>query len=414
MEIREPRNQRCNMNSIHRKILLIFLSLLILSGCWDRVEIEDYSMIVGEAFDLGVENEQGTESDMGQEEEGKKQNFIFLTIQSVVPKVAAGQGGGGGEEKPYHNVYVKGKTLTELFFESTLKTDKIPFGHHLKVIVIGEEIAREMNIQNLLNELLRHPQVRRTSMVLIAKGRASKVFQVEKPSDIPALGLHGLSENHGVTINILPEMTLGKVSYNLTTDSSFLLQTVIAEQGKARMLGGAVIQGKTKKLIGFINNQEVMGMNWITGDADAEGAVVKAYDLKTDQVTTIAIRSMSSKIKPTVQGKKISFDVEIEVEGSLEEDWMIPGDAFDNNYLKRNEESIELEIKRLAEQALEKTQKEYKVDVGGFGTQLNIKNPEVWEKVKKDWDREFSKAPVNIHVKVYIRDYEMKGKKEAK
>lgn len=402
------------MNSIHTKILLICLFLLILPGCWDRVEIEDFSMIVGEAYDLGEESDQDTEFNFGQDEEKKKQHLISLTIQSIVPKVAAGHVGGGGAEKPYHNVYVKGKTVTELFFESTLKSDKIPFGHHLKVVVIGEELARTMNIQSLLNELFRHPQVRRTSVVLIAKGRANKVFESEKPSDIPALGLSGMMENHDVLTDILPEMTLGQVSYNFTTDSSFLLQSVIAEQGKNKMVGGAVIQGKTKKLIGFLNNQEVQGMNWLTGDADADGAVVKAYDLKTHQVTTIAIRSVESKIEPNVQGNKISFDVEIEVEGSLEEDWMMPGNAFDNNYLKRNEKSIEYEIKRLAEQALNKIQKEYQVDVAGFGTQLNIKNPEVWEKVKKDWDREFSKAPVNIHVKVNIRDYEMRRTKEAK
>lgn len=407
MEVRGPKNQRCNMKFIYTRILLICLSLLILSGCWDRVEIEDYSIIVGEAFDLEVEKDQETEQD----EKKKQQPTILLTIQSVVPKVAAGQGGGG--EKPYHNVYVKGKTVTELFFESTLKSDKIPFGHHLKVVVIGEELVRTTNIQSLLNELFRHPQVRRTSVVFIAKGQASKIFETKKPTDIPALGLLGMMENHDLTTDILPEMTLGQVSYNLTTDSSFLLQSVVSDKEKIKMAGGAVIQGKTKKLIGFLNNQEVMGMNWITGDADAEGAVAKAYDLETNKVTTIAIRSMNSKIKPNVQGKKISFDVEIEVEGSLEEEWM-QGDAFDNNFLKRNEKAIEHEIKRLAEQALEKIQKEYQVDVGGFGTQLNIKYPEVWKKVEKDWDREFSKTTVSIHPKVFIRDYEMKGKIEAK
>jgi spore germination protein len=59
-----------------------------------------------------------------------------------------------------------------------------------------------------------------------------------------------------------------------------------------------------------------------------------------------------------------------------------------------------------------KMQKEYKVDVGGFGNQLRIHYPKVWEKEKKDWDQKFSKVPIEYNVNVKIQDYGMVGTKK--
>lgn len=57
-------------------------------------------------------------------------------------------------------------------------------------------------------------------------------------------------------------------------------------------------------------------------------------------------------------------------------------------------------------------QKEYKVDVAGFGNQLRIKRPRVWMRVKDNWDQTFSEVPINYDVKLMIKDYGTSGSRK--
>ena len=51
------------------------------------------------------------------------------------------------------------------------------------------------------------------------------------------------------------------------------MQNVISMNGETKFAGAAVIKGKTKKLMGFLNEQELEGVVWINGKRD--GGVVK-------------------------------------------------------------------------------------------------------------------------------------------
>ncbi len=122
---------------------------------------------------------------------------------------------------------------------------------------------------------------------------------------------------------------------------------------------------------------------------------------------------MKSRIKPQVKGGRISFTVDISTEGKLREDWLLPGNAFEQEFIKKAEKVTEKEILRLAEKALAKTQKDFKVDVAGFGKRLSIHYPQVWKEVKKEWDNQFSNVPVEVKVNVHIQEYGTRGTKSG-
>lgn len=58
---------------------------------------------------------------------------------------------------------------------------------------------------------------------------------------------------------------------------------------------------------------------------------------------------------------------------------------------------------------VEKMQKEYKVDVVGFGNRLRIKQPRAWMRVKDNRDQTFIEVPINYDVKLTIKDYGTSG-----
>jgi spore germination protein len=85
-----------------------------------------------------------------------------------------------------------------------------------------------------------------------------------------------------------------------------------------------------------------------------------------------------------VNGNHISFDVSVDAFIRLNEDWVFADNAFSNKFLERTKIATEKEIKRMIHQTMRKLQNEYKIDAAGFGEQVRIHYPQLWNQIKKD------------------------------
>lgn len=386
--------EKCNRAFI--MILMIFFTLFLLTGCWSNKPIEELNIIVGSSIDK------------------EKNQQIKSTLQYVVPEAMANKAGGGGAptQKPYINVSAVANSLEPAGWETTLKREGIIFGPHQKTVIISEELAREAKLRQLTDLYYRDIDIRGSTHIFIAKGRADQTLETKELNVIPSLRISEIA-TQTFTTELLSNTTLMKIWGFMNSGTSFLLQMLDTTAGEVAFSGAAVIEGKSTKVIGTLNKEDIQGINWITGEG--KGGYVKAYDKPSDKPTYYQIESMKSTIKPHVKGKKISFDVTMESEGRISEYWNPHfQEAFNNKNVKDIEKVAEKEVQRLAEQVMKKTQKEYKVDVVGFGNQLRIKHPKLWEKKKDHWDEEFSKVPITYHVDLTIKDYGMIGKKKSK
>ena len=397
---------------LNRRFLLgclaIFISIF-LTGCWSSNEIEDLGIIVATSLDL---EEEGDLREEFLEQEGQYPNRQLFTItnQFVTSKTAdSGSEGGASQQSAYKNVSETGDTILPTLRKMTLKNEKQAFAEHSKVIIIGEELARTMNLKQILDFFLREQEIRPSVLILIAKDRASSTLETSEPLEIPAFQIVEMIRAHDRTTNILPPVTLAKLEGQLNSGSSFLLQNVVSRNGVTRLEGVAVIKGKSEKLLGFLNNKELEGITWITGKG--KGGLVKGIDEESGQPIIYEILSMKSKITPKVDryGNVVSFDLKIESEGRIAENWVESESTFKNEFLKRSEKVIEQEIEQLVVNVVDKMQREYQVEVGGFGKKLRIDYPGLWKKVKKDWDEIFSEIPIKCEVKITIKDYGTSG-----
>ncbi|MEN1936825.1 Ger(x)C family spore germination protein [Paenibacillus sp. 102] len=400
------------MNRSVNNIRLLFvvssvLLLLALTGCWSSHEIEELGFAVGLAIDKGKE----TNVEREIEEQGggyQKKNLVTSTYQLVTPQLASGGGKGGiSQQKPYTNISETGDSLHQSIREVALRRQRPIIFHHTKVIVVSENLARTYSLKQLLDIYIRDNEIRPNCLVLISKGRASETLKSKEKGEIPAFLLLGIADNQYRSSRILPPMPLAKLSGKIKSGDSFLLPNVISVNGEVKFAGAAVIKGKTKKLRGFLNENEVEGLTWLTGKG--KSGLVKSFDAKTGKPIMYEVKSMKSKIQPHVKGDNISFDVDIQSEGRISENWVTSGKPFENKFLKSVEKAAKQEVNRLVKRTLKKIQKEYHTDVAGFGNRLKIEYPKVWKKVEKDWDKTFSKVPIKYSIKLTIQDYGTEG-----
>ncbi|PEN84864.1 spore gernimation protein GerC [Bacillus cereus] len=383
-------------------IRLLFVLLLVpfsLTGCWSSKEIEDVSFTAGIALDRGRKSP--PEEELQRKQGGYvKRNPIKVTYQIISPSA---KNSGGGPQESYINISENGDSLHQVAREVALKRERPLFSAHLKSIVISDDLVRTYSLRDLVDHFLRDNELRLSSILFISKGKASASLESKEKGEIPAIRLAEISANRSKTARILPPVSLAKLEGKMQSGTSFLLQNVSTVNGEVKLAGAAVIKGRSKKMCGFLNEEDLEGIAWIKGRAN--GSVVKTLDKKAGRPMIYEVKSMRSNITPHVKKNNIFFDVNIESEGSLTEYGIGLKKSYKDQFIKRTEKAMEQEITRLMHDATEKMQKKFQVDVAGFGNRLRMEHPKIWKKVQKDWDRKFSGISIKYHVSATIQDY---------
>ncbi|WP_026582443.1 Ger(x)C family spore germination protein [Bacillus sp. J33] len=381
---------------------LMALSVLVMNGCWSSKEIEELGLIIGTALDLEEEG------DFGDHEKGD-QDLFRITNQLVTAETtdSGTQEGTSRRSQSYKNISETGEAILPAVRKMTLRIDKRAFGVHSKVIVIGEDLARNYNPEQVLDFFQREQEMRPSALIVVAKESARKTLETDEPTVIPAIQIVEMIRDQDRTTKIMEPMSITKLEAQLSSGISFLLQSVLPEKGERKLSGAALIDGKTKMLRGFFNDEDITGVNWITGKG--KGGLVSTFYEENGQPVIYDILKMDSKIKPRVDGSRITFEVNIKSEGRIGEHWDVSANTFDNKFLQKAEKAAEKEVEKLVKNVLAKAQEEYKMDVFGFGNRLRIEHPKVWKKVKEDWDQTFSEVPVNVTVELTIKEFGTSG-----
>ncbi|WP_168188660.1 Ger(x)C family spore germination protein [Thermoflavimicrobium daqui] len=254
--------------------------------------------------------------------------------------------------------------------------------------------------------------IRASCVVLIAKGQAKDIFEIKVDNEIPVNHLLDVANNQDKDRGTLSEVTLQKMLDHFASEESFLVQSVMLDGKKVKFEEAAIIDGKKKKLIGFLNDKELEGLSWFF--AKEKGGTVVSRDPKTNQMVVFSVKKLEREIQPKMQGKRISFDVKLKVIGQIEEDRRYPKQNFELSSIQQAEKAVAAEIKKKMMTSLSTLQSKYKTDVIQFGTAMRIQYPRQWQQLKQRWEEEFSQASVNYDIKVDIRNYGTIGGRKQK
>jgi len=382
------------MKNRHYILILIF-AIIALAGCWNRRELDTLAIVSA----IGIDKA---------DEEGKL-SVAFQIIQPSKIKGSSSSPSGGFEADNSNGAWVltsTGYTIFDAARNATMLSDRRLFFPQNKIIVIGEELARE-GIGPLLDFFNRDPEPRRISWLLVSKGKAHDIINAKhEQENISARAIDSIIKSSTAT-SMAVRVNLNEFLKNLTSPSTdpvaCRIEMIRDNQGKNQrmmFIGASVF--KKDKLVGFLDQYETRGLNWITGKV-VSGIILVKSPLDETRYVTIEIISARSKIIPEITDGKIKIIVEIEVEGNLAE-------QFSDVQLTNEEMFKELEkrkaqvIKNEAQMVLEKAQKEWGVDIFGFGKAVHRKYPQEWKILQSKWRDILPEINVQIIVNAKLRE----------
>lgn len=383
--------------AIPRRLLLVFLLLtLFLTGCWNRRDPELLGLVIATGFDLDPET-----------------GLYRIIAQVANPLVIGGQdtgSRGGDEKKPFWVVEAHGHTPFEARQNLALKTTRELFWAHNSILALGENLARN-GITPVLDLFERERQFRLIARPMVVDGDLRSLFEAEFPlEETSGQGLRRqivttmfertnfpVQETRDLIATLASpgfEMMIGRVEERAARGNS----GGTGATNPAKLSGGAAFVGD--KMVGWIEEREIAGWNWIWGRAYRASLVVMSpVDRRPLVVETYRSRA---KMTLQVEGNKVTIHIQIETLGKVQDQ---PSSA---DLLTKKENLASLErraatvIKNEVEMVVKRAQ-ELNSDFLGFGNLIYRKLPREWERLEPRWREIFPNVNITVDVRVAIR-----------
>ncbi|NLW21651.1 MAG: Ger(x)C family spore germination protein [Tissierellia bacterium] len=391
------------------KLILLNLFIILaffLTGCQDAREVQE----LGITLLIGIDIED---------------DKLVLTGEVVDPAFTQPGKGDTSQNNIVKYVQGTGNNIYEALRDLVLKFDRLLFGYHNKVIIIGEEVAKR-GIVGYIDQLFRSREIRETSYMLVAKGgKAYEVMGINSGLEgIPAMHILKLIQNakdnpKAVDMNMVNflrhyyheghQTILGVMEKKKKRRINKGSQTEGTEDLELSILGSAIFNKDV--LAGYLNGNDTKAVNYVMNNARG-GTITfitplpdKGERLETgtghNNLSSLVVINNKSKNDVEIKGDKVLLKTKIRVRGFLEE---VVGniDIAKRENLRKMEEACSKAVEEGIKSTVRKVQREYKLDVFGFGLAFNKKYPQEWKKVKDNWDEIFAEADFEIEVETNI------------
>lgn len=406
----------------NKGLMFLLLSPLLLSACWDNLEVEERGFVSGIAVDTansrsnldieptqqqqeGEQLFQQGEQKLDQNNEDNTQNNKFkLTQQLIVPSgLGQAQNSGGNTVPAFRNLSQTGDTIIEMNRDMIKQAGRITNVTHLNVVLFSEAVAKKEEVfADLMDIFLREKEMLRSVKVAITKDHAGDYLYILPENEkIPGMYISKLLENKS-NLEIAQPITVGDIQSLLLTNKSFAIPILdIVNPTTINYTGLSIYNGKKNKVIGMLTRDNAKGLNFINSK-DQTGTLNIIFN---EHDITFEILKVNSKVSLKNNDlNDLKFDITIDVETGIAEQYGSLN-IMDDTHYQELKKALEKKITQITTRTVSILQKDMQTDLLGLDKHLSKYHYPLWSKVKDDWEEGqlyFSKSDVNINVNATI------------
>ena len=272
----------------YKGFIFLLLSPLLLSACWDKIEVEERGFVSGIAIDLANSPSKMESNEQNQQQEkdttrlqqderifnqnidedyGQNKNNKFkLTQQLIVPSgLSQAQNSGGNTVPAFRNLSQTGDTIIGMNRDMIKQAGRITNVTHLNVVLFSEAVASEEYLfADLMDIFLREKEMLRSVKIAITKDHAGDFLYILPENEkIPGKYIAKLLEDKS-NLEIAQPLTVGDVQALLLSQKSFAIPILnIVNATTINYTGLSIYNGPKKKVVGMLTGDNAKGLNFI-------------------------------------------------------------------------------------------------------------------------------------------------------
>lgn len=367
---------------------MLSAAIVLLTGCWDQVELPKRAFVMGVAIDSA---------------EGGK---LRLTSQIYKPMQMA-MAGSNPKENAYLNVAIEQRSVFEAVRDITSKLGRRAQWSHQRIILIGDEFARERGVREVIDFFNRDHEPRQTSLVYITEGEAGP-YLAESPlienttSQLLKRIQESTEENAGKTITTnLLELNIqlhtpsgiARVPYiglDGGTDLPFDVKGVaLLKDGK---LSAAISPSRAEALQLLMNTYQY---GILSIPCEGDGKSIDPFQ------ESIEVLDMNARTNVSASPEAVDVNVSLRIKGSVSELYCsdITTIEGETKFRERTEAAVTKSLSALVESL-----QESRIDALGIADRIYRRDPALWKKLKPTWEERFQQARFTFNVELSLTD----------
>ncbi len=354
-------------------IILMLLTSLVLTGCWDSFEINKREYLFAVGIDKNPKN---------------------LTFTSEIPKINEGS-------EDQRIVYSKeSANFANFYSTSYLHSEKAISDRLMQVIILGEDVARDPeSFKKIFDEIQRSPQMNRRVKICIAKGKAQDIINMEIPTN-PIVGRF-LSE---MLVKLKRESyqdvyTFDEAILHLGQTGNVMVPVVEVNDKSLKVERAAVV--KEYELVGFLEPEEVEIIMILL---NPDRANISNFNISVDD-TTVGLGAVDVSMTEDInlENNKLSVDYYITLYCYIDS-FIIGNDKLqDRNFMDKIRTESARMISDVASNTVYKLQHYYRSDLLRIKDKLYKYHKSEFDKIEDKYDEVFEAADINVHLNVDIK-----------
>lgn len=367
---------------------VLILSLLFLTGCWDKVEIEQRAIVAAAIVDR-VGDELG-------EGEGRtdRRDKIAVTFGMIKPSEIQGKG------KAFISEKVSGSNFSDVIDRLSDKISRRPFFGQIRLMIFTEELLMDSEtFRKVIDDFDRRAVINQNMKVGVIKGDTKKMDEIEpKLENLNSAYVVGVMENNRISSDILSMTFAEMLKATREGEGSLVMPFIKADikNGGDYIINEAVLI-KDYKFLANMDTKYVGPYKIITKKFD-RGRVYAEY-----KGISVPYLIYNLKVKIHMEDEEgLKYKVDVQTEGDIEE-YMFGEDIFETKTVKKIEKSLREKIEKDLKETTLYFQQEIGHDYLGFGEYTNKYHNKVYKKYDDNWDEAFKKLEVTFKVDAKVR-----------
>ena len=374
-----------------RKILLVVIILITLTGCYNYRELNDLAIV--SAISVSKVDEE-----------------YNVIVQVVKPKKE--QDTSNINQPNFITFKSKGETLQEAFRLIVKESPKKIYGAQMQVLLLDESVAKD-DLSDILDFFAREPEVRNEFYVLVSKN--DNVLEVLTPLDnISSQNImESLEANNKylgyanlVTFNDLLayyqneriQIALPSIYLTGNIDEGDKDENIDDSMVDTSVVLGPLAIFKGNKLIGYLSEEESLAYN-IVMDNITNALITNKYDDDKYIVSEL----IKSKTDLEVDSKNNKINITVKGNAAIKEVNYNNINLKDENNVKKIEDDLNKKIEKLVKNSIKNVTKKYNSDIFGFENLFYKEDYKYYKQIKDKWsDKIFQNLEIKVDSKFEI------------
>lgn len=365
--------------------IVLLLSLFLLTGCWDKVEIENRAFALSLGIDKFSESNKHSYNENKQTDNLKdyKKEIIFgdeednldteeidtsiiwedgtdnrFTVTIAMPKTSD-ESEKNDDTSTNLKISSNSTISSAMNFVNAFSNQKTYFGH-TKLAILGEEILKDEKLfRECIDVLERNPDISRKILMLGTDGDAKKILEFDDaPDESISLFITNFYKNNTNNSATTFKQTLENLVRQLRETGNTIIPKISIDEDTVKLAGGGLI--KDLQLVDWLTEEEMKGYLFVKGEGRGANLTARL----NDALVPLNVTKNKTKIffKESSNGQ-LECIINVKVQGNVEEY------KFSEDVLLTEENlfNLEYEYKKEIENKIENCISKFeKYEVDGF------------------------------------------------